>query len=427
MKEELGYAVMDSAGRLSEDNWELRWPQRDAVFSKIFREDSQVTSVYLAITLPIMSSTWRIRPNGAPEEIVRRVAEDLRLPVLGEDDDAPVASHRGRVSWSEHLEKALLSLIYGYGFFEQVYATDEDGEEHLAKLAWRPPGTIADIKVARDGGLEFIRQSAPTEVPGGEPVDIPVGRLVAYIHRPYDTSWTGTSLLRSVYKNVVLRDRYLEYESIAIERNSLGIPDYELSDLPDAEERKKEKAAAFEMVKAIKSGRASGLVRTSGSKFAFRGVDGSTATPRTAIEYHDNQIARSVLAHFLNLGGKGGSYSLAETQSDLFNQNLTTTADWIAETATQHIVEDLVAVAFPEHKGLCPVITHDPIASAISPEALANLINSGAIRADDRLEADTRRRTSLPAADPSTARERAPDAQVTGAPGRPHEPEERNE
>lgn len=425
MAEELGYAVMEESGRLAEDNWSLRWPQRDAVFSKILREDSQVNSVYLAIMLPILSTTWRVNPNGAPEEIVRRVSEDLRLPVLGDDDGAPLAGFRGRVSWIEHLEKVLLSLIYGYSYFEQVYATDAHGEEHLVKLAWRPPGTIEKINVARDGGLKSIVQGVASGTPGAKPTEIPVNRLVAYIHRPRDTSWTGTSILRSVHKNIVLRDQFLEYEAIGIERNSLGVPDYELSDLTDPKEREREKRSAREMVRAFKAGRVAGMVRTAGSKFGLVGVSGTTVSPRAAIEYHDAQIAKSALAHFLNLGGGSGSYALAESHGDLFNRNLETTATWVAHTASQHVVEDLVAVAFPEYVGLAPTITFDPISSALSDEALANLVNAGVVTADDELENDTRRKRSLPAADPETARTRNPDAKLIGSAGRPHEAEDR--
>ena len=121
-------------------------------------------------------------------------------------------------------------------------------------------------------------------------------------------------------------------------------------------------------------------------------------SPREAILYHDSMIAKSVLAHFLNLEGKGGSYALAETQSDLFIQSLQTTAEWIADVATQHVVEDLVRVAFPEHDGLMPRITLDPIASKkeIAPGDLAQLKNAGLILADKDLEEDLRRRYVLP-------------------------------
>jgi hypothetical protein len=48
------------------------------------REDAQVTSVLNALWLPIERADWRLDPNGAPDEVVALVSEDLRLPVLGD-------------------------------------------------------------------------------------------------------------------------------------------------------------------------------------------------------------------------------------------------------------------------------------------------------------------------------------------------------
>ena len=97
---EVGHALTSSNSPLRDDNWELRWPQSVHVFAKMEREDAQVTSVLNAISLPIQRVTWRVNPNGAPDEIARRVADDLRLPLLGDDPHRPMARMRGRISWS---------------------------------------------------------------------------------------------------------------------------------------------------------------------------------------------------------------------------------------------------------------------------------------------------------------------------------------
>ena len=104
------------------------------------------------------------------------------------------------------------------------------------------------------------------------------------------------------------------------------------------------------------------------------------------------------MAHVLNLDGKGGAYALASTQNDLLVQSLQTMAEWVQDVATQHVVEDLVRVAFPEHDGLMPQLVFDPIASKkeISPGDLAGLLNAKAIFADKDLEEDLRRRYTLP-------------------------------
>lgn len=393
---EIGHAVSAYGEKLVEDNWDLRFPRGSEMYAKMMREDAQVTSVLKAITLPIRRATWRVDPNGAPEEIVQAVAEDLRLPVLGEDSDNPPRA--GRVSWDEHLQLALLSLPFGHMFFEQVYRVGDDGREHLHKLAPRYPLTLRKINVDDDGGLTSIEQTAR---PGARAfrdgvVSIPVDRLVAYVHEPRDSSWLGTSVLRPAYKHWYLRDKLLQLEVTTLDRNGMGVPVYTGS--PFAQNPDADIASGQEIAEALRSGESAGASIPDGAKLDIKGTSGQLVSPRAAIEYHDSMIAKGVLAHFLNLEGKGGSYALAETQSDIFVQSLQTIAEWIAATATQHIVEDLVRVAFPEHEGTTPQIMFDPIASKkdLTSEALASLISCGAIIPDKDLEEEVRRRYSLP-------------------------------
>ncbi|WP_225976709.1 MULTISPECIES: DUF935 family protein [Corynebacterium] len=346
-----------------------------------------------AVTLPIRRSTWRIAPNGAPDDVVRHVAGDLRLPVLGQERGA-VPRRRGRVSWDSHLQKALLALPYGHMFFEQVYQSGDDGLEHLVKLAPRLPGTVAKINVAEDGGLESIEQTALTGRTD-RPV-IPVSRLVAYCFEPSDSTWVGSSVLRPAYKHWLIRDELLRLEQQTLDRNGMGIPTYTASASP--EDPKQELEDGQNLVEAIRSGAHAGVALPNGASFELRGINGQIASPREAIEYHDAMMAKAVLAHVLNLSGKGGSYALAETQNDLFVQSLQSIADWIADTANQHIVEDLVELSWPDYDGPAPLLMADPIASKkeLTAEALAMLVNAGVLFMDPPTEDEVRRRYQMP-------------------------------
>lgn len=398
---EFGHALSSPTGRTAEDNWDLRFPQSTRIFAKMGREDAQVTSVMKAITLPIQRADWRLDPNGAPAEIVALVSDDLRLPVLGDDAQKPVGRRRGRVSWGEHLQQAMLSLKFGCMFFEQVYAVGPDGRTHLRKLAPRFPGTLSKITVAADGGLASIEQQGVSVGKAtGAAATIPVSHLVAYVHAPEDTSWTGTSVLRPAYKHWKLRDEMLRLEAMVLERNGMGVPRYrgtELTNDPVGDLARGQKIAS-----ELRSGTAAGASIPAGADLAILGVSGQLVSPREAISYHDAMMAKAVLAHFLNLDGGGGSYALAETQSDLFIQSLQTIADWIADTATQHIVEDLVDLAFPDWSGQCPRIIVDPIASKkeLAMDVLATLVDKGVIQMDKTLEEHIRRVSSLPAKRP---------------------------
>lgn len=393
---EMGYARAVHNRALQDDNRALVFPRSAHTFAKMLREDAQVTAIFRAVSLPIRRANWQLDANGAPPEIVSHVAEDLRLRVRGDDPHKPLAPRAGRVSWEKHLEQALYALVFGHMFFEQVYEVGRDGREHLRKLAPRWPGTLTKINVADDGGLESIEQSASGVGKRSDSPKIPVSRLVAYCFDDMGGLWHGRSILRPAYKNWKIKDELLRLELNTLDRNGMGVPVYTGSDMTNDPEGDLERGQ--EIVEGFRSGETAGASIPFGAKLDVKGTSGQLISPREAIAYHDNMMARSVMAHVLNLDGKGGAYALASTQNDLLVQSLQTMAEWVQDVATQHVVEDLVRVAFPEHDGLMPQLVFDPIASKkeISPGDLAGLLNAKAIFADKDLEEDLRRRYTLP-------------------------------
>ena len=75
---------------------ELTWPDSIATYSKM-RIDAQIASLLLAFTLPIRRYGWCIDPNGARDEIVEHVADDLNLPIEGQDPKRRAAAVTGSV------------------------------------------------------------------------------------------------------------------------------------------------------------------------------------------------------------------------------------------------------------------------------------------------------------------------------------------
>lgn len=394
-KREVGSARIARNLALREDNWELRFPHSTRVYAKMAREDAQVKSVINAVCLPIRRADWWLDPNGADDEIVQHVSNDLRLNVLGGMPFDSSVSHSAHLSWKSHVEQALKALVYGHMFFEQVYEVGADGKEHLRKLAPRWPGTISKIHVAKDGGLLGITQYGAEGMDPEKP-QIPVENLVAYVHDDEGGEWYGTSILRPSYKHWSLRDQLLRLELTILDRNGMGLPVYRGSDFsknPDSDLENGQR-----IVEAARSGESSGASIPAGSDLKILGVSGQLVSPREAITYHDRMIAKAVLAHFLNLDSQGGSFALASTQADLFVQALQTIAEWIADVATQHIVEDLVRLAYPDYTGPLPRITCDPIASRkeYTPEQLTSLATSKVIFTDSVLDEHVRRVGGLP-------------------------------
>jgi hypothetical protein len=400
---EIGYAQQVSSNGWwdqldDEPTPELQWPRSVAVYDAMRSQDAQIASVLRAVTLPVRRTPWRIEAGGARDEVVRMVAEDLGLPIAGDPlpTDPPVRT-RDRFSWPEHLRQALLMLPFGHMFFEQVYRLDDGRRARLRKLAPRMPKTIEEVKVAQDGGLIAIKQFSSKI--GDLQRDIPVNRLVAYIHDREGGNWLGRSLLRPAYKHWLIKDRLLRVDAQTIERNGMGIPVYEGS------EGETDLSEGLKMAKAWRAGDTSGAATPAGAKLRLAGVEGSLPTALPSIRYHDEQIGRAVLAHFLNLGTQTGSWALGTTFADFFTLSLQTLAQQIADTVTQHVIEDLVDANFGETEP-APRLVFDEIGSrqAATAQAIKMLTDAGILLPDRSLEEAARQQFGLPPKDPAPAR-----------------------
>lgn len=416
--DEVGYAAGVSAFWAApeddEQTPELRWPLSIEVYDAMRRQDSQVMSVLRAVTLPLRRTGWRIDPAGARPEVAQFIAEDLGLALVGADPTPPLRA-RDRFSWPNHLRHALLMLPFGHSPFEQVYRLDEAGLLHLRKLGWRPPRTISKVDVAPDGGLVAIEQ----EGLDGKPRRMGVERLVVYVNDREGGNWLGQSLLRPAYKFWLLKDRLLRVGAQSVDRNGMGVPVYEGTDLStvgDTDRRQAlEKAdldAGLKTAKAFRSGDNSGAAIPHGAKLTLQGVNGQLPDAEKWIRYYDEQIARTVLAHFLNLGTETGSWALGSTFADFFTLSLQTVALEIADVVNQHVIEDLVDLNWgPDEPA--PRLVFDEIGSRspATAEAIKALIDCGALTPDDDLEAYLRTAHGLP-------KRLAPDA----AGGQVHDP-----
>jgi hypothetical protein len=378
------------AGAVNETTPELVWPRSIEVYDNMRRQDAQVSSVLRAVTYPIMRTAWRLDGTGCRPEVVQHVAGDLGLPIVGEGNEAPGMRGRDRFSWNQHMRLALLMLPFGHMFFEQVYRIDEaSGRAHLRKLGPRMPRTIMAVHVARDGGLVSIEQYPTTMT---QRIVIPVNRLVAYVLDREGGNWLGQSLLRPAYKNWLLKDRLLRVDAQSIDRNGMGIPVY------TGAENETDLSKGQEIASSARSGDNSGAALPYGATLKLQGVEGDLPDALKSVRYHDEQIARAVLAHFLNLGTQTGSWALGSTFADFFTLSLQAVAEEIRDTATSHIVEDLVDLNYGPNEP-APRIVFDEIGSR--PDAIVNaiavLIQNGVLQPDEDLEQFLRTALGLPA------------------------------
>jgi hypothetical protein len=373
----------------AEETLELVWPNSVYVYDRMRRQDAQIRSVLRAATLPIMRTVWSIDPAGARDEVTELVAEDLGLPIKSAGP-VTVTRTKDRFSWFDHLRLALLMLPFGHSVFEQEARFDEQGRARLKRLGHRPSRTISEFNVAPDGGLISIQQATSTRASG----PIPVDRLVAYVYEREGGNWAGMSLLRPAYKDWLLKDRLLRADTTTIIRNGVGIPVYE------GAEGEADLSAGLAMAKKVRGGEEAGAATPNGAKLRLMGVEGTLPDALPRIRYHDEQIARAVLAHFLNLGTQTGSWALGSTFADFFTLSLQALAQQIADTANQHIVEDLVDWNWGEAEP-APRLVFEEIGSrqAATAQAIKLLADAGILLPDRSLEEAARQQFGLPPKD----------------------------
>lgn len=407
---ENGYALAASDGWINWDPFEkvpgLGWPDNVTVFLEMDNDDSRVASLLECVSLPIISTKWRLDPNGAPAAVVAFVSKNLGIPVVGEDTVDNGGRSRGRFSWSQHLRLLAAPVPqFGHAVFEQVYQRDGD-RLALRKLGPRPQWTIQRFNVALDGGLNSITQLAPAAPPvtarfnqitrvglNGWDSEIPVNRLVIYTRNMRPGHWYGRSILRSSYKHWLLKNELLRIEVAVARRNGMGVPVGTASrpDDPLEVEAMRRVAAGF------RGGLHSGVGLAAGQSLALLGVQGNLPDIRQAIEGHDKAIALGGLAHFLNLD-RGGSHALAQVQERPFVQALNAAAEAHRDTTQQHVIEDLVDINFgPDVR--VPLLTFETIGTHQDATALAlkALVDAGLLAPDLRIERALRQALDLPA------------------------------
>lgn len=363
---------------------ELAWPNSVRTYS-MMRTDSQLAGLYTAVAYGISQLKFVIDPNGARPELVNEVSEDLNLPILGEEDQ-PRRRLKKRFSHGKHIGQALLALIYGHMYFEQV-GQIVNGQWRLRKLAPRMPQSITEIYVAEDGGLVSIKQGLSTDAP-----EIPVDRLSAFIFQQEGANWVGRSMLRDCYKNWLVKDRLIRIDAINHERAG-GVPYAEAA--PGMTPGEIDKLSV--MMQQFKIGESSGGALPYGAELKVAKGTGSDVAG--SIRMHDEAMARRFLLMVANLAQGGqhvGSYALSDNFMDFFAIGQRHIVQWYCDVMNEHVIEDWVDWNYGEDEELCPVLTWEGEDDALGVDALATLVREGVVIVDEELEDHIRYKYKLP-------------------------------
>lgn len=366
---------------------ELVWPRSVRVYNGM-RNDPQVAGLLRGSTLPIRRYFWYVDPNGADKEVASKVAEDLGLPLMGQAR-TPRLRSQGRFKWDEHLRVALnMSLTYGHMYFEQIGEIDNNGEWRLRKLAERMPSTIIQFGVDDTGMLQAIKQqfnNAPW---------IPLNRMMAYIHEQEGGNWVGRSQLRSLYQPWLLKDRLLRVDITRHERNGAGMPIVELP--PGATRAQRKEAAALAQMYRV--GQGAGGALPAGMKLTLQGVQGNVSDTLASIRFHNEEMARSWLMMFMQLGQtESGSRALGKEFIDFFSMSQESLAIFARDMINEHMIEDWVDWNVGLDSPVPLVQFRREENNQLSARDLSFLVQWGAIQVDSDLEEFLREFYRMPA------------------------------
>lgn len=367
---------------------ELTWPRSRDTYDVMFN-DAQVRGLLLSMVLPILRYRWSIDPMDASGTVVERVQQDLGLPLLGEEP-ARRLRNKNRFNFAKYAELAITTALkQGHFFAEQVAQYDEQNKARLRKLAPIMPHTITDIKIESDGGLRHIEQ------PGDNVMQvkiIPVTRLVAHIWDQEPGNWVGRSMLRSMYKAWLIKDRVIRVGAINIEKAGDSAPIFEAPQGATPTEI----AALGTMAQKLKAGEQSGAAVPYGT----RRLPGSGQQSNAAVEYihlMNEEMARSSLQMFMQLGQtQTGSRSMFEAGVDYFGFAQQAVAEWFTQIFNDHVIEDMVDWNEGSDEP-APAIVFEPNTDPnLSIQDLESMVRSGLITVGPEIEDWLRKMKRMP-------------------------------
>lgn len=393
LKGEIGYSGSKIFAGLPMDEYnpELSFPQSTEVYDKMRRSDGQVAALLNAIKLPIRAADWHLAP--AEDAKDKRLAEEIAAFITHNLLEGGML-----FSWDDHVREALLMLDFGFSVFEKVYRMDtwrgrpvimlDKYAPRVAPSIWRFPQN------EQTGSIEAVQQ---INYYTGEIIDIPLNKVRLYTFQREGDDPVGISLLRPVYKHWYIKSALERITAVGVEKTLIGTP---YATLPKGVSDK-DRQNVLDALSAMRTSESNAITVPEGVVLAM--LEGKT-NPMNAveyIEYHDTQMARSALASFIQLGttlnASGGSYSLGQTMTGLFMQNLEAIAAYIAGEVQKDVAQLVEWNWGPDAP--VPTLEHGTISVDSLSDRLQAIAALGAghlLNPDESLEDYLRREMGVP-------------------------------
>lgn len=385
VQQELGSSTIISFRGFSGNNDynnKLTGTSRIREYDQMRLSDSTVRACVLLIKLPIIRANWFFTSDAkdSKSKEIRKFVEDNLFNGM-------------TITWAEWLMDALNYLIYGNAVYELVYRFDEDGKIRLKRFGRRPSDTIIQWEL-KDGDNGVVQRV------GNKDVEIPIEKLLILVNEKEGSNWEGLSIFRSAYRNFDIKDKMLKIDAIAAERQGLGIPKATVPMNYSAQKRRDLEI----LLENMRVNEKAYSIAEDGVVIEWMDMKASsTREVLPSINYHDRQIAKSVLADFMELGATTtGSYALSEDKTEMFLLSLEAVASYLADSINEYVVKRLVDLNYNNVKAY-PKLQFAGIKKADLDKistSLERLTKSGILTVDDTLEDHVRDQFNLPEKDP---------------------------
>lgn len=336
-----------SGGRVVEEYLpQLRGQQGVKLYKEMSDNDATIGAVMFAIEQLLRGVKWRVM---ASSDKLRSKKAAKWVQSLMVD-----MSH----TWEDFISEALSNLIYGFSVFEICYkyrngptevgATSSkfsDGLVGWRKFAPRGQDTIYNWLWTEQGSLQGYVQMPWS---GGGPYAVPMQKSLLFRTTSRKNNPEGRSILRNAYRSWYFLKAIQEIEAIAIERELAGLPVIHIpnSVLTGTDPKSVQTLQSYiKMARDVKLNEQGGIVVPSDH---FLNADGNPSqVPMVRVELlstngrrqinttevksnYSVEIARTVLADFITLGGQKGSYALSVNKTDMFTASMRAWLDGIA-------------------------------------------------------------------------------------------------
>jgi len=318
---------------------------------------------------------------GAVMYATEQVLRDVKIKVVPANDSQEAKDEVEFVksvlsdmehSLEDHISEALSYLTYGFSWFEVVYkrrqgdarsgkknSKYDDGRIGVRKIAIRAPWTVEQFVVDQKTGEVLGMQQEMGW--NKRPALIPTEKSLYYRTTSFNNDPSGRSILRNAFVAYTYLNKIQAYEAIAIERELHGVP---IGRMPaeylsiDASSDQSNLKSQFEAILRDLKNNEQGYALLPSDLYVD--VDGKPTSQRLVdielisangnrsididpvVKRYQHDIARSVMAEFLMLGGGNtGSYALSKSKTDLFLRSMESYINTIVTVLNKQLIERL--------------------------------------------------------------------------------------